>query len=652
MPARDLTRAAKAGNIEGVRRHIRYAGCKDAEGQTALMKAVEVRSSACIDLLLPVEGNMQDNRGWTALMRAADNGDSYIAGKLLCEARRQSWKKKTVFPPGTTALMIATYRRAPRVVELLKPYEEHLVDHKGHTASWYACNNPSFTLSTLSRNPPATGVPLSSFSLFNYSMITRPSTSTTSLITTPARSPVSTSTSSLQRPNGFIPSFEDDEQQDFQRALEGDILAQRRVQSHSGAYSGANTSVSETSQINRYQNNDGINNSPPHVKEESLCASGHEVQASQASDMSTHANPMPLSPLITAATNGDPNEVRKHISHVGECDTEGRTALMYAAVQGHKAVVRLLAGLEARTQDRLGRTALMYAAQGGWAESVQLLLDEADLRDAEGMTALDFAEAVTEPLRLVVRCTWCACIIRRHLRSCRSAATKALSNMLEETHIIYNALNGLLTEDEAGFAESTLTTVFEGVLALKELAEKKEAAIAPDTKVEKLGVEEFDELSATRQALEEEWDGLSERLKGAEEEIQEQEQKLLNWETWSEEFKAYCDGIVAERDELQQKLEALQEEIRLPKKILSCAGYSLEELDQLKEVLTGSLQAVTSAQGALQATSCVVCLSSPKNTLLQPCKHICVCSECAEKMRSSECPICRRRVEGVELVFI
>ncbi|TYZ68453.1 hypothetical protein PybrP1_004312 [[Pythium] brassicae (nom. inval.)] len=46
---------------------------------------------------------------------------------------------------------------------------------------------------------------------------------------------------------------------------------------------------------------------------------------------------------------------------------------------------------------------------------------------------------------------------------------------------------------------------------------------------------------------------------------------------------------------------------------------------------------------------CIICLCEPRNTTVLPCRHMCLCSECAEALRkgSSTCPICRTRVEAL-----
>ncbi|XP_010255889.2 PREDICTED: probable E3 ubiquitin-protein ligase LUL4 [Nelumbo nucifera] len=49
---------------------------------------------------------------------------------------------------------------------------------------------------------------------------------------------------------------------------------------------------------------------------------------------------------------------------------------------------------------------------------------------------------------------------------------------------------------------------------------------------------------------------------------------------------------------------------------------------------------------------CVICMTEPKDTAILPCRHMCMCSECAKALRlqSNKCPICRQPIE--ELIEI
>lgn len=44
---------------------------------------------------------------------------------------------------------------------------------------------------------------------------------------------------------------------------------------------------------------------------------------------------------------------------------------------------------------------------------------------------------------------------------------------------------------------------------------------------------------------------------------------------------------------------------------------------------------------------CVVCLTEPKNTIVLPCRHLCLCAECAQMLRSqtNTCPMCRTAID-------
>ena len=43
---------------------------------------------------------------------------------------------------------------------------------------------------------------------------------------------------------------------------------------------------------------------------------------------------------------------------------------------------------------------------------------------------------------------------------------------------------------------------------------------------------------------------------------------------------------------------------------------------------------------------CVICLVNERNTTVLPCRHMCMCDECAQELRKQthKCPICRIHV--------
>ncbi|KAI8871559.1 hypothetical protein GQ42DRAFT_173750 [Ramicandelaber brevisporus] len=49
-------------------------------------------------------------------------------------------------------------------------------------------------------------------------------------------------------------------------------------------------------------------------------------------------------------------------------------------------------------------------------------------------------------------------------------------------------------------------------------------------------------------------------------------------------------------------------------------------------------------ESSMMFKECVICLTDTRDTILLPCRHLCLCSECAEALRlqSNKCPVCRQ----------
>lgn len=60
-----------------------------------------------------------------------------------------------------------------------------------------------------------------------------------------------------------------------------------------------------------------------------------------------------------------------------------------------------------------------------------------------------------------------------------------------------------------------------------------------------------------------------------------------------------------------------------------------------------------SEKSEAEGMQCAMCLEHKKNVLLKPCRHICLCVECARALHEKpQCPVCRGAITGAELVFI
>ncbi|GBG71477.1 hypothetical protein CBR_g8893 [Chara braunii] len=49
---------------------------------------------------------------------------------------------------------------------------------------------------------------------------------------------------------------------------------------------------------------------------------------------------------------------------------------------------------------------------------------------------------------------------------------------------------------------------------------------------------------------------------------------------------------------------------------------------------------------------CVICLAENRDTLALPCRHLCMCSECAKALRyqTNKCPICRSELHSLLVI--
>ena len=89
-----------------------------------------------------------------------------------------------------------------------------------------------------------------------------------------------------------------------------------------------------------------------------------------------------------------------------------------------------------------------------------------------------------------------------------------------------------------------------------------------------------------------------------------------------------------------------QEEVeRVRREAEALAAAQRREIESLREL---------AARQEVDAKLCVVCLDQEKRCMLRPCKHLCVCDDCAAMLMSDShpaCPVCRTRVEDVERVY-
>jgi hypothetical protein len=78
------------------------------------------------------------------------------------------------------------------------------------------------------------------------------------------------------------------------------------------------------------------------------------------------------------------------------------------------------------------------------------------------------------------------------------------------------------------------------------------------------------------------------------------------------------------------------------------------ETQQLQAQLGSSVVPPAAPNPGAEETMCVVCFDAPKDHLVLPCKHLCVCEACAQqltKTRTPMCPVCRGPIIQTMKVF-
>lgn len=89
-------------------------------------------------------------------------------------------------------------------------------------------------------------------------------------------------------------------------------------------------------------------------------------------------------------------------------------------------------------------------------------------------------------------------------------------------------------------------------------------------------------------------------------------------------------------------IKALKQKIQL-----GAESYELQEIYgiELHEKAGQHGQAADGGEGV----ECVICMTSPRDTTVLPCRHMCLCAACAKILRfqSNKCPVCREQVASL-----
>ncbi|CDQ63959.1 unnamed protein product [Oncorhynchus mykiss] len=79
------------------------------------------------------------------------------------------------------------------------------------------------------------------------------------------------------------------------------------------------------------------------------------------------------------------------------------------------------------------------------------------------------------------------------------------------------------------------------------------------------------------------------------------------------------------------------------KQVVDGVSYLLQEIYGIENKYNSQESKVVDDEISDNSAECVVCLSDVRDTLILPCRHLCLCNACADTLRyqANCCPICR-----------
>ena len=117
-------------------------------------------------------------------------------------------------------------------------------------------------------------------------------------------------------------------------------------------------------------------------------------------------------------------------------------------------------------------------------------------------------------------------------------------------------------------------------------------------------------------------------------------------------LKLQLDDMENDRDLVQQELDAM--------KGRGLEHFNMLKCEQLERALKVTLEAVELRKATLlrdeldvqkEQRLCVVCCAVERTIVLLPCRHLCLCSDCAEHDSLKDCPLCRKEIQQKFIVF-
>ncbi|TNJ28254.1 Ankyrin repeat protein 2 [Giardia muris] len=398
--------------------------------------------------------------------------------------------------------------------------------------------------------------------------------------------------------------------------------------------------------------------------------------------------------LLASAMTGDVEGVRRNLSHTRYQDPTGKTALMLAAEKGRVNCIPLLEReIEMRNND--GWTALMLAAYNGNADCVKVLLSEAGKQTTSklgsffpGTTALMIAARRNHPEVVKLLLPY-----EQGLRDSKGRTAKWYADNSSEEKDFSQVRQLLKNEDTNRLSPPPKEALILSFFAMKGDVEGVRKYVSH------AGYQDSNGMTALMKAamvghsncisiLEREIgmrdnDGRTALMLVASNGKMDCAQILLpeagkqttkEWDSFPSGMTALMIAAYFNHPDVVKLLLPYEQGMRNSEehaaKWYAYNGKALrghysqihelleyEGLERIPPPTPGAanrrgVRELSSSRSLPEGMTCVICLTNPKDTLLQPCNHICVCSTCAEQTRNGRCPLCRTPVESTVKVYL
>ena len=85
--------------------------------------------------------------------------------------------------------------------------------------------------------------------------------------------------------------------------------------------------------------------------------------------------------------------------------------------------------------------------------------------------------------------------------------------------------------------------------------------------------------------------------------------------------------------------------------VSTTGSTQLDKVEQEMVELRMKVRALEQAEQQQKERACVICMENPKNVVLSPCNHLCICQDCSSRVVLT-CPICRSAIKKKTVVYL